>query len=587
MNEKMETQVTPQNPNSTRLFIKSTDKKTLIEYELLNAISTVCDEVKLTKLQVLRGQTSCIIETITENAIDYFSTKIIQLQLRLKMPISIEPYDPDYKANQQAIRTSNHVIAIDVPFNVSSDEIEREIEITTGSKPKLAIRITSGTTGLSTKFFRIMCHQKSIADKLLENGFTLYGVLKIRCVPPDDNSHKKRCHKCQTFNHDTATCQNTIRCRHCAGNHSYSTCKNKNKPPICANCNNRHLSSDRACPAWRDYMNHIQKQSYEKKMKEKDLKAKQQNQTHELKKTFAEATKQTEDSIKAELVVNNRTFVHQYDQSLTKLYTSLKTDFTTKLEEMIYPIQQQLNDIQTLVNTHINQQQTQIIDPIQTKLDNIKTVLNTKLSTMRPRLRKELPRANESEDDEDCRLHLSFPEIENTPQTDDENEQTPPLATIETPESDCTLDISTSLQKVETPDPISPLPDTIPEHDSTQTERKPLETTSELIIEPSPSRKRSLGITRTVERQQKMIDFLDHCKRHSRKVCDFCNFTKNIINSIFSVIQTGKTCNIEDDDYYAIGRFRPNRLCPSCSNRKHLILFMSSEIPPWCDTDSS
>jgi hypothetical protein len=66
-------------------------------------------------------------------------------------------------------------------------------------------------------------------------------------------SGPRQCHNCCRFGHVTSGCNALPRCVKCAGAHHTSTCSKTDLsvPATCANCNERHTASYRACPVFK------------------------------------------------------------------------------------------------------------------------------------------------------------------------------------------------------------------------------------------------------------------------------------------------------------------------------------------------
>src|SRR5438132_1507239 len=59
-----------------------------------------------------------------------------------------------------------------------------------------------------------------------------------------------QCFNCQGLNHMAYMCSKDDKCFKCAGNHPSKECPNKDKdvPPVCANCQGDHMANSTLCP---------------------------------------------------------------------------------------------------------------------------------------------------------------------------------------------------------------------------------------------------------------------------------------------------------------------------------------------------
>lgn len=84
-------------------------------------------------------------------------------------------------------------------------------------------------------------------DKLPEK--TKIGLIYYKIVPYVPKP--MRCDHCQRLGHTTKRCKSTIVvCSHCSGEHVYSSCPNRAKPPKCHNCGGQHSAAYKKCPSY-------------------------------------------------------------------------------------------------------------------------------------------------------------------------------------------------------------------------------------------------------------------------------------------------------------------------------------------------
>lgn len=60
--------------------------------------------------------------------------------------------------------------------------------------------------------------------------------LGLRTVNVYEHIELQSCANCNAYGHLRASCKAKLSCRHCAEEHLYADCTNKDKPPICSNC---------------------------------------------------------------------------------------------------------------------------------------------------------------------------------------------------------------------------------------------------------------------------------------------------------------------------------------------------------------
>jgi hypothetical protein len=82
------------------------------------------------------------------------------------------------------------------------------------------------------------------ANSILNDGL-LVGQRYIGSVEPY-RVERKRCRRCQRFGHLAWSCQERIRCAHCAGQHDQRHCF-PGVRPRCSDCNEEHPTGDRRC----------------------------------------------------------------------------------------------------------------------------------------------------------------------------------------------------------------------------------------------------------------------------------------------------------------------------------------------------
>lgn len=111
-------------------------------------------------------------------------------------------------------------------------------------------RISSAATKQPTTFVKVSILNETIADKLLNEGITLFEFLKFKCEKAHIPQTATQCFNCQLFGHTQTNCKAPPKCHKCAGPHSSKTCT-QTTDPKCANCGGPHMASSRFCPTYR------------------------------------------------------------------------------------------------------------------------------------------------------------------------------------------------------------------------------------------------------------------------------------------------------------------------------------------------
>lgn len=135
--------------------------------------------------------------------------------------------------------------------NVDKDITEEEIKEAMNEQAysiKTLRRIRSRATGSMTPLIRIISNCKETVDRLLKEGFRLFGV-RHRVEPSKlEAPQPKLCNFCTKFGHSAQECpEKKPKCGKCAGTHKTSTCTEGALK--CPNCNKEHPAWSRKCEA--------------------------------------------------------------------------------------------------------------------------------------------------------------------------------------------------------------------------------------------------------------------------------------------------------------------------------------------------
>ena len=131
------------------------------------------------------------------------------------------------------------VVVMGLDPNLTDDELSRTI-----GKPCTRIRAAK-FNGSPTYKVKITCSSMEEKAEFISNGVKI-GFENFRVTDYKQPIRPQQCFKCQQFGHMSRDCNNSDKCRKCAGNHRSSDCQNREIK--CANCNGTHRSSDLICP---------------------------------------------------------------------------------------------------------------------------------------------------------------------------------------------------------------------------------------------------------------------------------------------------------------------------------------------------
>ncbi|KAL3289309.1 hypothetical protein HHI36_003739 [Cryptolaemus montrouzieri] len=135
-------------------------------------------------------------------------------------------------------KTSYSCVVKFIPLDYSIEEIEDNLKSYNISFHK-CWRIISMSTNKPTSLIRVITFCKNSIDKLLINGFPIYGRIhevKPSKVPP---LLVKYCSTCQKTDHMAPDCQEKPACASCGENHRSAACPSI-KNPKCPNCKGNH-----------------------------------------------------------------------------------------------------------------------------------------------------------------------------------------------------------------------------------------------------------------------------------------------------------------------------------------------------------
>lgn len=142
---------------------------------------------------------------------------------------------------------SHEVLIRGIPTSVTEEEIKLSLlnqNITPKNIKRFVLR-----SGEALKTVKVTLGLKSEKDLILSNGVKL-GYESFRCVEFKEQPKVTQCFRCQSFEHTSHTCNKTVKCLRCAGEHRISDdCKNASLK--CCNCGESHFSNYKGCKAYK------------------------------------------------------------------------------------------------------------------------------------------------------------------------------------------------------------------------------------------------------------------------------------------------------------------------------------------------
>ncbi|GFU59094.1 uncharacterized protein TNCV_2933831 [Trichonephila clavipes] len=84
-----------------------------------------------------------------------------------------------------------------------------------------------------------------LPDSEIEEELASQGVEAVK----KNNFHKRRCFRCQSYGHGTASCRGVATCNKCSSTeHASEACTTEHRK--CANCKGEHAAYSKICPKW-------------------------------------------------------------------------------------------------------------------------------------------------------------------------------------------------------------------------------------------------------------------------------------------------------------------------------------------------
>ena len=96
--------------------------------------------------------------------------------------------------------------------------------------------------------------QTSDRENIINFGLHLDAFHYV-CELPNFLKYTKQCFKCWGFGHTQDSCENTLNCVRCGGNHHKKDCTNEFTDTCCKNCGGEHVASNLNCPSRLQYIN--------------------------------------------------------------------------------------------------------------------------------------------------------------------------------------------------------------------------------------------------------------------------------------------------------------------------------------------
>lgn len=174
----------------------------------------------------------------------------------------------DYKTiinNLDAVKAEYHtytpqeerplkVVLKNIPPNVTEEEVKVDL-IQKNIKVLRVSQMTKTDEGEQIKLpmFLITLHNQTQFRELLKIRAVCY--CSVAWERYKTRNVGLQCYKCQSFGHAAANCHRTTRCAKCSLNHDSRECKTvESKKYKCSNCGGPHMSSDKTCPIYNNYL---------------------------------------------------------------------------------------------------------------------------------------------------------------------------------------------------------------------------------------------------------------------------------------------------------------------------------------------
>ena len=142
----------------------------------------------------------------------------------------ITPVLPQEKSINQS------VLILDLAQSIAEEDI-KEALFESDLHPKDIRRFNKKGAQEKSTTVMVTFASKEQKDKILANGFRMYGVFSFRVVDFKEDPTVIQCFRCQAFGHHFHECQEEKqKCLRCSGDNRVSVCDASRSNPCCANC---------------------------------------------------------------------------------------------------------------------------------------------------------------------------------------------------------------------------------------------------------------------------------------------------------------------------------------------------------------
>jgi predicted nucleic acid-binding Zn ribbon protein len=249
--------------------------------------------------------------------------------------LTAEHYDPSAQGASPRQPDKLIVIAKNVPFDYSEEEIYEALTPESRENISSMKRIKSGPSQTPTTFLKIVTKNEDLSNKLLEEGLRAIGRV-FKCESQRQRPTVPRCFNCQELGHSSQTCREKRKCPKCGADHEATECTTENSHYKCPNCEGNHAAWSALCPLIKKYL---------EEKKEKDQARTQQlpeNQpvTRKYMKSFSEivSTKINKVEENSEIQKNNTEILlkkmEMNQEELLKTMIELQTEILKKIDYM-------------------------------------------------------------------------------------------------------------------------------------------------------------------------------------------------------------------------------------------------------------
>ena len=224
--------------------------------------------------------------------------------------------------NKDTTRTKEgHFIIKGVDTNLTKEDIEEELQ-NQGLRIRRTNRINSLKFNAPTRLIRVITEDQEAADKAIKFGIFL-GFQKHTCEKPHNSEEVRtqQCCNCHAFGHIASTCNKSIVCQRCGGQHSIKECDKTREEACCPNCKQNHPASYRGCPEQK------REEKEQRKLYSEALNNKKPPTKAEIHKTLEENNTKAE----TELQLVRTRLESDHKQAMERMEENLK-----KMEEGVY-----------------------------------------------------------------------------------------------------------------------------------------------------------------------------------------------------------------------------------------------------------